>query len=153
MSKATNQTVTLLSIMAGIMKTLRETQAFGRVDMQQALDTAFQDICDAVLLWPCSGDEVKNLAWRQARFTEWTQFVEEDKSEYNTAMMLSICDRIVCDLQARIKDPQKLQVIQQLAEPVNAFMQYSDPLGQNFPAFESSGRIMDKLYNIIDWRW
>lgn len=151
MSRATNQTAVMLSIVAGCLAGLHDQKVFSRVDMKQELNAAIVDTVTTAQNWENTGNIARNDAWREQKFDEWKLFLFAIHSDYSPAMLMYVADRVLQDLAGKLKNKAKLAHINRLAKPISRFSDFVDPLGRNFPAQEDSGRIMDRLYQILEW--
>ena len=153
MSKSTNQTLALLSVVAGCLATMRHTNAFSRTDMKELVSDTYRETGEVIKQWPCTGNEQKNCKWITERVHgQWSPFIMADKDRYSTAILAAICERIISDLQERIKDKRKLLMLAPLVEPLKTIHNFADPEGRNFPAYQKSDYVLDKLYQIVEWR-
>lgn len=154
LSRSVTQPLLLLSVVAGCMVVMHRNRHFSRVDMKKLVLDTYSDINDIIMKWPSSGNEKKNAAWIEERRKEWFEFINEDQTvHYNLQTLAAVCDRIITDLQDRIKDRYKLSLLKRIEEPLKRIHQFADPDGRNFPAFEQSGFILDKLYDLAGWSW
>lgn len=151
MSKATNQSIVMLSVVAGCLVAIMDQKAFSRVDMKERLDKAIIETLLIADKWPTTGNKVTNSAWREVRFEQWKIYLMTAAVSFKPAMMLAVADRVVTELSSRIRNKDSLAKLSSIAGHLKVFSDFVDPAGRNFPAYEDSGRIMDELERIIEW--
>lgn len=154
MSRATNQALALLSVVAGCLKTMRESRPTARVDMQETIADAYETTAQVIEQWPGTGDEHKNCSWITDKVHgEWREFLLQDRDEaYAPAALAAVCERIMADLSDKIKDRKKLALLAMIEDPLHKIHDFFDRDGANFPAYQKSDFLLDELYRIIEWR-
>lgn len=154
LTRSVTQPLLLLSVVAGSMVVIERNRLFSRVDMKELVRETYNQVSEIILIWPPSGNEVKNAEWIEARRQEWFDFIIEDQTvQYNLQTLSCVCDRIITDLRDRINDRYKLALLGPLVEPLKKIHEFADAEGRNFPAYEQSGFILDKLYELAGWSW
>jgi hypothetical protein len=153
MSKSTNQSMVQLSVVAGCMNTLKQTNSFARVDIRRLLDQLLIDIATAMLEWPCTGDEQKNSIWIKERRDRWKKFIFDDPDEvYGSAALAKMAERILFAMDEVTRDAKKRRLLAPIYEASMVINRFCDPQGANFPAYEKSDYLLDELYRLIEWR-
>lgn len=153
MSLASRQALVQLSVVAGCFNTMKQTNSFARVDIRRMLDRALVDIAEAVIHWPCTGDEQKNERWIKNRRDRWKDFIMADPDEsYGTVALAKMCERILSALDEVTNNSYKRKLLQPIYEASCTINSFCDPTGSNYPAFEKSDFLLHEFYEIIEWR-
>lgn len=150
MSRETDQTLVMLSTVAGCIQTLLDTHAFARVDIQKRLQAGFNATRKAIANWPgfCNHEWVR---LNRAIFTDY--IMQMPDSGYSSAAIVKMMDRALIDLLERDSGLQRKTA---LLEPIHAAVRavdgFCDRDGANFPAYEKSDQLLDELYRIIGFK-
>lgn len=153
MSRSTNQALVQLSVVAGCVNTLKQANAFARVDIRKLIDQMLLDITEAVINWPCTGDEQKNAQWIKARRDQWKVFVEDDPDEsYSAVALAKMCERILFAMEEVTRDEDKRRLLVPIYEASTVINEFCDPTGANFPAYEKADFLLGELYRLIEFR-
>lgn len=153
-SRSVTQPLLLLSVVAGSMVVMDRRRMFSRLDMKTLVRKTYDDVSEIILKWPTSGNEVENAKWIEARRKEWFDFINEDQTvEYNLQTLACVCDRIITDLLDRIHNSGKKALVASLVGPINKIHHFADAECRNLPAYEQSGFILDRLYELAGWNW
>jgi hypothetical protein len=148
--KSTDQTLVLISTIAGILETLRQTHSFARVDIKQSIDRGFQAAQQAIINYP----GFANREWIKERREKFNEFIFATPDDgFPVAALVKMMDRVSVDLMEResgvIRKMAMLEPIYAVVRDLNDFV---DRDGTNFPAFEKSDQLLDRLYSIIDFK-
>lgn len=153
MSLASRQALVQLSVVAGCFNTIKQTNSFARIDIRRLLDQALVDIAEAVIHWPCTGNERKNGIWINARRDLWKDFIMADPDEsYGAVALAKMSERILFALDEVTSNNYKRRLLQPIYQASCTINSFCDPTGANFPAFEKSDYLLHELYEIIEWR-
>lgn len=153
MSKSTNRALLQLAVVAGCVNTMRQNNSFARVDIRRLIDKMLLDITDAVIHWPCTGDEEKNARWIKERREKWNAFIEDDPDEsYSAVVLAKMCERVLTALDEVTRDEVKRRLLAPIYEASQKINNFCDPNGANFPAYEKADFLLGELYALIDWR-
>jgi len=146
----TDQTLVIISTVAGCLETLRQTHAFARVDIKRAIDTGFNACRTACKSWP----GMFNKWWVKSKRVEFNDFVANHPDRgYSSAALVCMCDRLIITLMERDAGlAGKIAMLEPIHRAVRTIHDFCDRDGANFPAFEKSDELVDALYEIIEMR-
>ena len=112
MSKASNQTLTLLSMVNGALKVMEDRDMLTSGIVATAHYT--RELCENIIHnYPATGDEKKNAAWMHARLKEWSAAVGETSRQWNATELVTMSLNFVEDLVVVV---QRKDVIEQLVD-------------------------------------
>lgn len=152
MSLASRQALVQLAVVAGCFKSMRQCNCFSRVDIRRLIDRTVEQLTAAVGVWPCSGNERKNLAWTSERLRRWKEFLAADPDEeYSTVVMAKMCERILTALDEATRNPDKRRLLAPILEASIIINTFCDPQAANFPAYDKCDFLLHELYEIIEW--
>jgi len=144
------QTATLLATMAGSFYMLYQNRAFARVDTHELCREGYQLGTKIACTWPDRDMRSWNMA--VAKVSDWQSFVG-DITDFPAAGYVYVASRCHADLMSKLKDKKKIQTLKEIEPVIRRLEEFTDPEGRNFPAYEQVDRAMDKLYELIEWRW
>lgn len=81
-------------------------------------------------------------------FMGWIQ--QLDKEMYPAVELVKMCERIAIDLGDLYTVGVRKKLVAALLPGVQLMAEHVDPDGAHFQAFDNSGEILDKLYEIIE---
>ena len=151
MSKATRQSITLLSVMGGCLLRINEDKMFSLIHMRELVDKGYVKVVHALRMWPRSGDDTKNVKWVTGIIDKWESHVVGTKDYHRLPVFAKVLERCLADLRDQISNPYKLGLLMDIIEPVSKIHDFVDPNGENFVAYEKCDELMDKLYELIEW--
>jgi len=110
LSKASNQTLTLLSMVNGALKVMGDQGLLTNETIATALYT--MELCEKIIHdYPATGDEDKNAAWMHARMKEWSVAVGEDGRQWNATELITMSLNFIEDIILAVK---RKDVVEQL---------------------------------------
>lgn len=150
MSAITDQTLVLLATEAGCLETLRQTNAFARVDIRAAIADGFAACQKAIIEWP----GMCNRCWVKDRREQFQRFIESHPDRgYSAVALACMCERINADLLQRDDGvARKMALLEPIAAASRKIHDFCDREGLNFPAYEKGDELLDELYRIIELR-
>ena len=147
MSKASDQALVLLAVTAGVLETIRMGRCFAKVDLQLAVAESFDAAQKAIIAWP----GMNNRAWIKSRRESFMAYVEQlSKESYPAVELVKMVEQILTDLSDIYTVNPKKSLISAIIPGVEALSVHVDRDGANFQAFETSGEIIDRLYQIVE---
>jgi len=146
----TDQTLVIISTVAGCLETLRQTNAFARVDIKRTIDQGFAACQRAIIQWP----GMSNRHWVKDRREEFKRFIFDHPDRgYSSAALVCMCDRMIIALMERDAGlAGKIAMLEPIHRAVRTIHDFCDRDGANFPAFEKSDELVEALYEIIRMR-
>lgn len=153
MSKASNQALTLLAIIGGCLKEMDRENMFSVVKMKEHVRKSYESTLKIIEVWPSTGDEIKNGKWIISKVSQWELYLNQEGDFYKLPIMAAVCDRCLDDLYTRTQDKSKRNILEPLFAHISKIRTFIDPEGRNFPAYEKANKLMDVLYELIEWRW
>lgn len=151
MSRATNQTIVLFSVMGGCFVRILSDDMFSAIYMRDHTFATYKKTIQVMEKWPKTGDAQKNIKWIGAKLDQWEQHIKEVGDYYSKDVFAAVASRCLSDIEAQVHDPYKLKLLQSLKDDVERITEFTDPTGEKFSALEKSGEIMSGLYKIIGW--
>lgn len=146
MSRKTNQVITLLDVLYLCTDTMVKANSFARVDLKDSLAEAQAAITRAVQRWP----GFMNKGWVMAKGKEFRKFAESVPArEFCDATLASMCERLVADIELEARTDLKRELVAPLRPVYKKIHDFVDPEGLNYPAYDSSDKMLDELYRII----
>ncbi|HBA73459.1 MAG TPA: hypothetical protein DCZ63_15090 [Geobacter sp.] len=150
MSRETDQTLVMIATVAGCLETLRQTHAFARVDIKRSMTDGFKACQHAIIYWPC----MSNPRWIKERREEFKRFVyDTPDSGYSALALIRMCDRVMTDLmEIEGHNPARKAMLTPIQECVNTLINFRDPAGADFGAFDKAAYLIDELYRILEMK-
>lgn len=148
MSKASRQTVGLLAIVSGCLKTIEDFRlAFEFIETT----THAKKLCDAaVKVFPTTGDDNKLIEWVRVRMNKYDAVLLTLTGEkYHAVLLTSMATQICTDLMEKIKNKQKLAIIEPVANAVQELHDKIDPHGHCVEDFEKADELLTIAYDIF----
>ena len=148
MSKETDQSLVMISVLAGIFETYRRSNAFARVDIKRAIDTGFDACQRAIIEWPL----MSNQHWIKSRREKFFAFIGDHPAEHFPPVALAcMCERLTTDMLDRFRGSSgKIALVEPIAAVSSKIHDFCDSAGANFQAYELSDELLDRLYEIIE---
>jgi len=69
------------------------------------------------------------------------------------ATLLYMVDRILNDLESRLRNKSKLKMVGGIRKVVSPVLDFVDPDKLNYIAFEEGDKMLDMLYRLTEWRY
>lgn len=155
MSKATNQSLLLLSIVYGSFKLLidNEVKEKGREDISGTLYYACELANNIIRDFKATGDERKNFMWMEKQLVFWKLLINEAEVEWDSFILITVAQSILEDLLSIIRDKEKVDALQQLREVVNALSNSieSKSLAEESKHIDMITDFLKKLYTVIEF--
>ena len=146
MSKEALQTIVLLDVMAGIGQTMLNERCFAKKDLQQTIHFIIAASTGARRKWPIMYS--KSAAMKKR--CEFIGFIEGlHKEHYPAVELVKMCERIAVDLIDLNPVGIRNDLIKVLPFATKILADHVDADGENFPAYEESGKIVDQLYEVV----
>lgn len=151
MSRATNQTLILLSMVAGAFKVMLGE---GLLDETTQHTAAYgQDVCERIIYdYPATGDERKNAEWMHVQLRHWSRLIDETHKRWTPLVLSTLALNIVEDLMQVIG---RKAVLERLDVLRGALIALSSPLidqvGDEFASFEDADRCLGEMYRLIEF--
>ena len=104
--------------------------------------------------WPMDTQDNKDprsLKKMVEKIHMWEDYIEGLDERPPAPVFVYIASRLLADLQGKIKNKHKLELLARLDSPVEVLELFSDPEGRHFIAYDLGNELMDKLMEIIKW--
>jgi len=150
MSKATNQSLLYLSLTAGIFSEIKRRNLICRVDLQNLVQTAYDQTIQLINSWDETGDPKKNTAWMTEALTHWGKEAFENQKLQRVESLIAMADLIITDLLDKLKNKKKIMAVNSLYDQIQILMDFSDHNRERFTAFEESDKLLRILYRISE---
>lgn len=149
MSRKSDQDLAMLVVILGVMQTMVDGRCFAKVELQRAIRSLYDDAAYAVQQWPI----MCNMRWVRQKRYEFQDYIGSiDKIQYPAVELVKMAEQLVTDLQERNVVGYRADLVGRLRGPIDKLVEHVDRHGRNFPAWEESGRILEKLYEILEMR-
>ena len=149
MSKSSRQALVQLAVVAGCFEAMRTCNRFSRVDIRQLIGITVTQIHTAAAEWPSTGNEKKNTDWTLTRFAAWKTYLPNGR--YDTVVLVKMCERLLTTLDEVTTDPIKRRLLAPILAASKTLHDFCDPEAANFPAYEESDKLLEKLYEVIEY--
>lgn len=150
MSKASNQTITLLAVINGIFITIDDWKL--APELAPTVDWGMEICKECIEKFPETGNPQKNYKWMQNKLRESEEFLGTKAGNlYSSIVLSAIANHIITDLMERIKDPKKLELLIPIDEVVQGLNFQLDPKGSAFDAYEEADNHLSKLYKLLEF--
>jgi len=148
MSKATNQSLLYLSLTAGIFSEIKRRNLICRVDLQNLVQSAYDQTIQLINTWDETGDPKKNTVWMTEALTHWDKEAFENQKLQKVESLIAMADLIITDLLDKLKNKKKIMAVNSLYDQVQTLMDFTDYNRERFLAFEESDKLLKILYRI-----
>ena len=147
MSKNTDQTLVMLSSIAGCLDTLRATNAYARMDIKNAISAGFDACRSAIINWPC----MCNAKWVKSRRERFSEFIGGMPDEgYSSVALVCMSDRMITYMIERDAGlAKKTALLAPIFENVRKVYEFCTTAGDNFTEWEMSAELVNELERII----
>jgi len=150
LSKATNQSLLYLSLTAGIFSEIKRRNLICRVDLQNLVQTAYDQTIRLINTWDETGCPKRNTVWMTEALTYWDREAFENQKLQRVESLIAMADLIITDLLAKLKNKKKLAAVNDLYDQIQTLMDFTDYNRERFPAFEESDKLLKCLYRISE---
>lgn len=150
MSKSSQQSLIMLACVAGVFNHLNHKRAFARVDLHRLCHDSSKLTVDCMKKWRQDEDDIFETAPYVATWIKELAAVEHTLSSVS---VVYIASRIVADLKDRCNNESNLKLLGVIEEPIRVLEKFVDPEGANWIEMGKADPIMNRLYDIIDWKW
>lgn len=146
MSRATNESLTVLAITAGVFKEIERRNLVCRVDMKHNVSQGYQQVVNAINSWDETGDGAKNTKWISDRLTAWDKTAFAVGQLQRVEELVAMADILITDLQDKVKNKRKLQGLAEIHKTIQTLLDFT---GDSFVYFEKSDEMIKKLYDVM----
>jgi len=148
MSRSTNQSLLYLSLTAGIFSEIKRRNLICRVDLQNLVQSAYDQTIQLINTWDETGDPKKNTAWMTEALTHWDKEAFENQKLQRVESLVAMADLIITDLLDKLKNKKKIMAVNSLYNQIQILMDFTDYNRERFLAFEESDLLLKILYRI-----
>lgn len=149
MSKANKQSLCFIAAIAGCVGTILGNNHYSRVDLKKQLKGTFEETVEVLRVWP--EDSKGESAECVGHIKTWALEMGARQEKLSGATLLYMIDRILNDLESRLKNRGKLKMVGDIRRVVQPVLDFVDPDKLNYTAFEEGDRMLDMLYNLTGW--
>ena len=148
MSQASKQTIGLLALISGCMKTIYD---FRLAPEHDPVTLYTQEVCDKMVgMFPITGPEHKLQSWLESHMVIYDKALTLMPAEkYNAALLTAMGIHILLDLKNKINDPKKLELIEPIYEAVVSLNDLLDPSGKKIAEFDRGEYLVSVAYKIF----
>ena len=148
MSKAGKQSVALLAMVTGMMKTVVD---FDMIDEEMSIAVYAHEVAfKCTTKFPITNDNAKNNEWIQDRVRKFDAFLVAQKDlKYHAILITNLALTTLTDLTEKIRDKDKLEMIEPVIEAVQALYTALDSKMNNDAAYELTDALLNKAYSLI----
>lgn len=148
MARANNQTIALVALISGCLTTIND-YTLDKASLPLTLYA--KDACDTcVLAYPADGNDQKNVRWISGGMNKFDKKLNDRPDEkYDASLLTAMCSQILTDLKDKITDKKKLELIEPVAEAINALSDKLHPPGSQdgFQDFERADELLEIAYD------
>jgi len=148
MSRSTNQSLLYLSLTAGIFSEIKRRNLICRVDLQNLVQSAYDQTIQLINTWDETGDPKKNTAWMTEALTHWDKEAFENQKLQRVESLVAMADLIITDLLDKLKNKKKIMAVNSLYNQIQILIDFTDYNRERFLAFEESDLLLKILYRI-----
>ena len=149
MSKASRQTITLLAVVNGIFITMDSYNL--APELTPTIDWGMQVCKECISKFPETGNPQKNFKWMQEKLRLIDKDLNGRQDIYTMIVLSSIASHIMTDLEERIKDKNKLKLMEPVSETVKGLNDQIDPDGDCFEAYEEADKLLKRIYMHLEF--
>lgn len=153
MSKATSQTILLLSIVYGglnllIADNFDQNEKIGST-LLYSKELAQKIIDD----YAETGNRSKNYKWIETKHNEWKSNFDEKTIFWPPVTNITMLQSIIDDLMVVISNNEKRNALQPLADCIHAMAREieAENLEEEYKLMSLAGELIDKLYKTLDF--
>ena len=152
MSRATNQSIYMLALIAGCCHEILRQKLVSHVQMRAKVQVIFAEAENCINNWDETGVGRKNKQQMQLWRLQWEKTYIHGGSYIGKSApeLMSICDHLLTDLLSMLKVPWKRRMIESLHQQVQEVYTWLDSDWRNLPALESAGLGVGSLEAIIN---
>lgn len=148
MSRATRQTVLLLSTIAGIFITMGENAP--DAEFMPTVEYGRTVAVNAARAIPETGDREKNDRWMLKAVTEMEKFLNCRTEKYSFQYLVFLAACIIDDLMQKTKNKQKLEILEPVQEAVFGLQEQVDPSGTLVEVYKNVDDDLSNIYTLLD---
>lgn len=150
LSQATNQTVGLLALISGSIKTIYDFRLAPELD---ALVLYTIEVTDELIKhYPVSGTEKSMRKFVESRMLIYDQALKMMPKEKYSAVLLTAMGVHICDgLLNRIGERKKRAIIEPIKEALEALLEGIDPKGLYVEQFDRGNHLVKIAYQIFEF--
>lgn len=149
MSKASNQTLTLLAIAAGCVN-ITKTKTTDQ-ELLRMLDQAYAVISTAVCFMPTSGNEQSNIKLIMQNVAAFESEMRTTNDDLTNAELICMASQCITDILEKLKNPVKKKLVLNADRVVQNISDYIDPTGVDFQTMAVATDMLNILYNKIQF--
>lgn len=151
MSKATTQTIGLLAVISGSLKTIYNAKLMPKFD--SATLYAIDTVDGLIKKYPITGDEMKMREQVEDGMKQYDKILNSmTNKRFNAPLLTAMAIHVCGDLMLRIKDKKKLEVLEPIREAVIGLNELIDPKGQCIEEFDDGEELVTIAYNIFGFQ-
>jgi len=150
MSTASRQSLTLLSVVHGGVRSTRDCFSLGP-EFMALVDKADIAVKDVVISWITTGTEELNQAYAADKLGQWEKVLETQPAKWTIMANVAISLTILSDLYDKCSYRKKL-VLDPLFTYLNALSEWVSPEGNRFDDYEYADMCVRSLYEILGFR-
>jgi len=139
MSKSDVQSLTILAVSVGAVVTIEEDKLADK--FMPAILWAREAGSGVVDSWPIRGDNDKIVRACFLHCKKLHRDFERAVELYSGICLISLAQLLLTDLQERIKDKAKLEIIEPLSEAIDGIHDLVDPDGDRYEAYAEAERL------------
>lgn len=139
MSRASIQTMTIMAVAAGALVTMEESGLAG--DLLPAVLYG-RDVANRCMDgWPETGSPRKNLAACIAHCERMADELYKSADLYSPLCLTSLAQFLLTDLQERVSDQDKLDLLDPVIEAIDGIHDLADPDGDKYDVYAEAERL------------
>lgn len=148
-SLATKQQITMLSIVGFCLELIVKENTISVVKLKEMVKSTYRKVGDAIEDWP-GVDTGNDGRWIYTRIMQWDQILAKRQKEFcRLPMLAATASNCFADLTEITKSREKLILLEGIQEPLDKLLNFCDPKGVNFPAYEGADFLLKNLYELI----
>ncbi len=151
MSRANIQSLSILAISAGAVKSIQDHCIVSRVDCKRALEEVYVRICEAINKWPETGNGQKNTAVIVESLKKWSELEYVVTPRNKLAVLLATCQRALVDLFERLKNNRCREMINAILGPLESLWNVYGKDGAMYSVWDEAGLMVEQLQLIVGW--
>jgi len=144
------QSLALLAISAGAIKTIQDKCVVSRVDAKELLQTCYDQICAAINVWPEDKKRMRETTAQISQALETWSNTEYTITQRNrTAVLLIVCNRSLTDLYESVVTKVPRQALRPVLDTLRALWLIEGKDGALFSVHEESAAMVEQLNEIL----
>lgn len=150
MSKQSDQTIVLVSMLFDVIHTIKEYRLIAKIDIVRSLDTLHADALKVLEYWP----GIHNKYWIDSYRKKVRSYIEDveahGKQHFPTVELVYMAQIIVEDL-CNTYTGSRRELLDKLAEPILDILHHVDPDEAHVNGLIEAHKITQHIYDIVDW--